>query len=199
MDEILLHFKKNDPILYKLASSLHFQIPNRGKDYFKNITRSIIGQQLSVKAASTIFRRFEDLVNKEIIPKKIILLNEDKLRSAGLSYAKARYVLAFAEQVEKKAINLEMLEDMSNEEVLMTLQTIKGVGRWTAEMFLMFSLNRPDVFSHGDIGLQRAIKSLYKIENYNYKIFEEISAKWAPYRTYACYILWQSLDNNPKN
>lgn len=194
MEDILSHFKKNDPKLYKVASTLHFQIPNRGKDYFKNITRSIVGQQLSVKAAATIFGRFENLVHKDVVPRNVLLLNEEDLRSAGLSYAKARYVLAFAAQVDRREIDLERLPDMTNEEVLTTLQTIKGVGKWTAEMFLMFSLNRPDVFSHGDMGLQRAMKNIYEIEKYNYETFEEISAKWAPYRTYACYILWQSLD-----
>jgi DNA-3-methyladenine glycosylase II len=77
------------------------------------------------------------------------------------------------------------------------LLKIKGVGKWTAEMFLMFSLNRPDVFSHGDVGLQRAMKNIYGLTEYNFETFENISKKWSPYRTYACDILWQSLDNSP--
>lgn len=192
------HFKRNDPILYNAALVIQFELPNRGTNYFKNITRSIIGQQLSVKAASTIFGRFEELVENDIVPEKVLRLTEDSMRGAGLSYAKARYVLAFADQVERGAISLENFPELSDEEVMENLVKIKGVGKWTAEIFLMFSLNRPDIFSHGDVGLQRAIKKLYGVQKYNFEAFEKISSRWSPYRTYACYVLWQSLDDEPK-
>lgn len=197
-DKVLSHLKKNDPKLYSVAGTIEFRISSGGKDYFRNITRSIIGQQLSVKAARTIFGRFEELVNGKVLPKNVLLLSEDLMRGAGLSYAKARYVLTFADQVEKKNIHLEKLPEMPDEQVIEELLKIKGVGKWTAEMFLMFSLNRPDVFSHGDVGLQRAIKKIYGLTEYDFETFENISSKWSPYRTYACDILWQSLDNEPK-
>jgi len=196
--KVLSHFKKNDPKLYSVALLIDYKIrPSRGNNYFRNITRSIIGQQLSVKAASTIFGRFEKLIHGEIVPENILSLSLQEMRDVGMSHAKTRYVQEFARMVQDKKINLEVLPEMSDIEATRELVKIKGVGQWTAEMFLMFSLNRPDIFSHGDAGLQRAMKQIYSLNEYDYDIFEKISKKWSPYRTYACDILWQSLDNKP--
>lgn len=152
-------------------------------DYFSDLCETIINQQLSEKAGATIWSRFKKLFVK-LTPDKVLATADEKIRTSGISRSKISYLKNLA----RYAKNLDILRDMKNDEVIDELTKVKGIGRWTAEMFLMFSLGREDVFSQGDAGLQRAIANLY-----GKKHMDKIIAKWSPYKTYACRVLWKSL------
>ena len=161
---------------------------------------SIIGQQLSIKVAAVIFNRFLGLFKtKTPNAKDILAVPHEELRSIGLSNSKAIYIKNVCRFFIENKITNAKLYKMSNDEVLALLTQIKGVGKWTTEMILMFALGRQDVFSSGDLGLQKAMIQLYKIEHGNKKELEEkmhlIASNWAPYRTYACLYLWKYFDN----
>lgn len=199
IEDAIKHFKKTDPILYRASVSIEFQEINPVTNHFLKLVRSIIGQQLSVKAASTIYLRFEKLFPKNgITPEKILQLNKEKIRSCGISYSKIEYIKDLSQKVVDKHLDLENINSLDNETIIKNLTIVKGIGPWSAEMFLMFSLARPDVFSTGDLGLKNAIKKLYKLDEISNEDLLTISSKWSPYRTYACMILWRSLDNEPK-
>jgi len=198
-EKALKHFKKRDPILYKASIAIEFQEISPVTNHFLKLVRSIIGQQLSVKAATTIFDRFKKLFLKEdITPGRILKMDKEKIRSCGISYSKIEYIKDLSQKVIDKTLDLEHINDLDNETIISNLTIVKGIGPWSAEMFLMFSLARPDIFSTGDSGLKNAIKKLYKIDELSKEDLITISAKWSPYRTYACLVLWQSLDNEPK-
>ena len=196
MDKALRHFKKHDPVLYEVA--LRVEIGDRTKpdDYFIDLVESIINQQLSGKAADTIFGRFKKLFKEEQInPQELLKLEDQTIRDSGISYSKIKYIKGIAQQIKDKNLNLKNLENLTDEDVINELIKLKGVGTWTAEMFLMFTLARPDIFSAGDLGLQNAVVKLYKLEQKPSKEkLLEISAKWSPYRTIASRILWRSLE-----
>jgi DNA-3-methyladenine glycosylase II len=190
------HFKKVDPILHSVIADIpHVSIPKR-TDYFAVICESIINQQLSEKVGDTIWTRFLALFPKgKVTPEKVLALPDAKIRLVGTSWSKVAYIKNLAAHVRHKTIHLEMLPDMSNEDIIMELTKVKGIGPWTAEMFLMFSLGREDVFSYGDLGLRNAIKRLYKFKrDPTRKQLEKIVNRWAPYRTWAARILWRSLE-----
>lgn len=198
-DRALAHFKKTDPILYRASVAIEFQEINPVTNHFLKLVRSIIGQQLSVKAASTIYSRFEKLFLKnDITPEKILKMDKEKIRSCGISYSKIDYIKDLSQKIVDKHLDLENINSLDNETIVKNLTIVKGIGPWSAEMFLMFSLARPDVFSTGDLGLKNAIKKLYKLDDISNEDLLTISSKWSPYRTYACMILWRSLDNEPK-
>lgn len=196
--KIVNHFKKVDPVLYSIIERidpLEEIKPRRPKEYFYSLCREIINQQLADKAAYAIFNRFLNLFPKQkVIPSFIVKLTEHDLRNTGMSWAKARYIKDLASKMHNKEVKLEKLQNMNNEKAINELVKIKGIGQWTAEMFLMFSLGKEDIFSFGDLGLRRAIEKLYKIENLTKDQAEKITFKWSPYRTYACRILWSSLE-----
>ncbi|HVZ67295.1 MAG TPA: DNA-3-methyladenine glycosylase [Patescibacteria group bacterium] len=196
----LIHLKTSDPILHKIALEMEPFELSIHPDPFVRLTRSIIGQQLSVKAASTIYSRFELLFSgKNITPALLIKIPDEKMREAGISYQKISYLKDLSLKVLEKEIELDKFLELPSETIIQELVKVKGIGQWTAEMFLMFSLGRPDVFSYGDLGLQNAIKNIYKLPNKPTLVeMEKISSKWSPYRTYASMILWRSLNNQPK-
>lgn len=188
-----------DPILNKLHKKYgHHQFEDRSEKLYEELVESIIGQQLSGKAADTIFKRFLKLFgdNKFPTPQKLLKTDVEKLRSAGMSYSKASYIKNIAEAFKTGDLDIKILRKLSDEDVKKELTKIKGVGNWTAEMTLIFTLKREDVFSLGDAGLRRAIKNLYKIEK-DADILK-LAEKWKPKRSYACWYLWKSLDNSPK-
>lgn len=186
-----------DPVLKKLVKQ--YGPPptraDRSEFLYEELIESIIGQQLSGKAADTIFKRFLALYKNSKFPKPKELLETDteKLRSAGMSYGKAGYIKNIAQAFLDKRIDVKNLQKMSDEKVIEELTKIKGVGKWTAEMILIFTFKRGDVFSLGDAGLKRAIKNLYKIEDE--KKILKLSQKWKPNRSLACWYLWRSLEN----
>lgn len=196
MDKALKHFKKVDPLLYEIAIKVELRTLRKPEDPFIDLVESIIGQQLSGKAADTIFGRFKKLFPREqITPERIVKLDTGKIRSAGISYGKIKYIKGIAQEIKNKKLDLKSFKDLSDEEVLNELVKLKGVGIWTAEMFLMFTLARPDIFSAGDLGLQNAVVKLYKLKSKPDKNkLLEISAKWSPHRTIASRILWRSLE-----
>lgn len=188
-----------DPILNKLVKK--YKAPNNLKDrtefLYEELVESIIGQQLSGKAADTIFKRVLALYKGSKFPRPDELLKTDveKLRSAGMSYSKASYIKNIALAFDKKQLDIKKLRKMTDEKIIKELTKIKGVGNWTAEMILIFTFKREDVFSLGDAGLRRAIKNLYKIEKD--KDILALSESWRPKRSYACWYLWRSLENKP--
>lgn len=196
MKHILDHFQKNDPILFRLTKKLALRKLEKSTDYFTSLTREIIGQQLSGKAADAIFAKVLALFpEKKITPDQVLALSDEALRSAGPSWAKVRFLKDLATKVCEKEIDLAKLDRLPDGEVIQYLTKVKGVGPWTAEMFLMFSLAREDVFSHGDLGLNKAIRRLYGLKRPpSRKRLEALTNKWSPYRTYGCLLLWDSLE-----
>lgn len=188
---------KADPILGKLVAKQKITTSKRPNDYFESLCRSIIGQQVSVKAAETIYGRFEQTT--KLSPEKVRKLTEEEVKQIGLSRQKASYLSDLAEHFYKDSAVYNHLDSLSDDDVIKELTAVKGIGVWTAQMFLMFTLNRPDVFAPDDIGLIRAIEKLYKLEVQPTKAeLIKLAEKWKPYRTTACLHLWHSLDNAPK-
>lgn len=192
------HFKKADPLLYELAKSIDPFVLEKSQNHFIRLVRAIVGQQLSVKAATTIFGRFEKLFKKEINAKDILSLKDDEIRACGISYPKIKYIKDLAQKVHDKELLLDTFEEADEETIITNLTKVKGIGTWSAEMFLMFALARPDVFSAKDQGLKNAMSRLYGLKNPSENELIKLSEKWSPYKTYACRILWESLDNEPK-
>ena len=189
----------------KLAKLIVQQEPFTLK-FHKNIClrlcASIMSQQLSTKVAKVIYLRFLDLYGgEEPTPQQIVTTPFDKVRAIGLSNAKTQYVLNVAQFAIDHKLDDKSLKKMSDDEIIALLTQIKGVGKWTVEMLLMFTLGRQDIFSADDYGIQVAMKNIYKLDDSNKKQFKEkmlkISSKWTPYRTYACLHLWHWKDNAP--
>jgi DNA-3-methyladenine glycosylase II len=186
----------------KLKKLIDLQKPyalKKKKNIHLHLCGSIMSQQLSTKVAAVIYKRFLDLFDTTSpSPEMILSIAPEKLRSIGLSTAKTGYVHNIARFALERGIHHTDLNQLNNEEVIAYLTTIKGVGRWTAEMMLMFTLGREDVFAVDDLGIQQAMIKLYKLDNSNKKEFREkllrLSAKWSPYRTYACLHLWNWKD-----
>jgi DNA-3-methyladenine glycosylase II len=175
----------------------------RRKNVYLHLCSSIMSQQLNTKVAAVIYNRFLDLYkNRKPCPQQIIDTPVETLRSIGLSNAKAQYVQNVCRFFLAEKITDAKLHKMSNEELIKYLSAIKGVGQWTVEMILMFTLGREDVFALDDLGIQQSIARLYQLDATNKKILKEkmlqLSAKWSPYRTYACKYLWGWKDNEPK-
>lgn len=186
----------------KLKSLLDTQEPlklQKKKNVCLHLMASIMSQQLSVKVAKVIYKRFLDLYeSKEPTPQQVVDMPFDKLRGIGLSNAKVNYIQNIAKYALEHGMEDKKLYKMSNDEVMEFLLPIKGVGKWTVEMQLMFALGREDVFAVDDLGIQLAMAKLYKLDMTDKKAFREkilkLSAKWSPYRTYACMHLWQYKD-----
>ena len=198
---IIAHFKKADPKLHKILEQVYKlhgdELFNLKKHNFlyDRLIESIVSQQLSVKSADAIYERVLNLMpNKIITPESFLSQKDTDLRKAGLSYKKIEYMRDLSKKVKSGELDLDKLDKLENEEVIKQLVKVKGIGKWTAEMFLMFALGRPDIFSHGDLGLQNAIKKIYEMERYDPVVVEEIIIKWSPYKTYAARILWKSLE-----
>ncbi|MGN6566821.1 MAG: DNA-3-methyladenine glycosylase family protein [Flavipsychrobacter sp.] len=173
--------------------------PKKRKNICLRLCASIMSQQLSTRVAEVLFKRFLELYDgEEPSAQQIIDTPFDKLRAIGLSNAKVNYVQNVARFVTEHQLDDKKINKMSNEELIDMLTQIKGVGRWTVEMLLMFTLGREDVFAVDDLGIQQAMIKLYKIDPENKKEMKEkmlrISKKWAPYRTYACMYLWRHKD-----
>ena len=169
------------------------------KQVYLHLCGSIMSQQLSTKVAAVIWKRFLALYEDESpTPEQILATPYDTLRGIGLSNAKVSYVQNVARFALEHGMEWKQLKKMSDEEVISHLTQIKGVGRWTTEMLLMFALGREDVFAVDDLGIQMAMKKLYKLDDSNKKEFKakmlQLSARWSPYRTYACLHLWQWKD-----
>lgn len=196
----IAHLSKDKKLNKLLAGKPHKLV--KRKNICIYLCASIMSQQLSAKVADVIYRRFLNLYdNKEPAAQQILDTPFEVLRGIGLSNAKAGYVKNVAQFELEHGMDHKKLGKLDNEEVITYLTAIKGVGRWTVEMLLMFALGREDVFSIDDLGIQNAMIHLYKLNREDKKKFKDsllkISGKWSPYRTYACLHLWKWKDNTP--
>ena len=168
-------------------------------DHFSALVRAIVFQQLSTKAASTIYSRMVALLpNGNLNPATLSALSDEALRSAGISRQKAGYLRDLCEKVSAKIVPLDELEHMDDERVIAALTTIKGIGRWSAEMFLMFRLHRPDVFPVGDLGIVNAVMKAYRFRKKpTADRLRRLGENWKPYRSVASWYLWRSLGKPP--
>lgn len=197
--KVFEHFKKYDPIIYSVAikvKDIEELKPRHPEKHFFSLTREIINQQLSDKAGETIFSRFLNLFpGKKVTPEKVLEIPHEVFRTAGPSNAKIKFIKDLAEKVVKKELDFAEFLTLDDETVLKEITKVKGIGSWTAEMYLMFTLGREDVFSHGDAGLQKALRNLYKLKKpAPEEKINKIVSKWSPYKTYGCMLLWRSLD-----
>jgi DNA-3-methyladenine glycosylase II len=171
-------------------------------DHYGELVGSIVGQQLSAVAAGAIWRRVLDLFNGKMpTPEQLIKVDGQKLRDVGLSWAKVRYVKDLAEHVLDGRLDLEHIATMPNEQVIEQLTAVKGIGEWSAHMFMMFGLGRLDILPVGDLGVRKAVMNLYGLKEMpDPAAIVTISNKnkWHPYESVASWYLWQSLDNNPQ-
>jgi DNA-3-methyladenine glycosylase II len=199
--EYIQHLSKDDKLKKLIKEHGVFKLEKK-KNLCLYLCYSIMSQQLSTKVAKVIRQRFLDLYGgNEPTPQQIVDTPFEKLRNIGMSNAKVSYVQNVARFELEKGMDHKKLAKLSNEEVIEYLTQIKGVGRWTTEMLLMFALCREDVFAMDDLGLQNAVIGLYELKHRKKKTLQaslvKISEQWAPYRTYACMYLWRWKDNLP--
>ena len=198
----IAHLKNVDPVMAQLidrVGTCKLTLRDQGT-HFDAIARSIVFQQLSGKAASTIHGRFEGLYGgRSPLPAELTETSHERLRSVGLSRGKAAYLKDLATHVVAGEVPVETLHELSDEEVIAALTRVKGIGRWTAQMFLMFRLGRPDVLPDLDLGIQKGIQQAYRLRKLPPpEKVKKVGAKWAPYRTIASWYLWRLLDTpNP--
>jgi DNA-3-methyladenine glycosylase II len=197
---------KSDPVMAELvaehgAMSVERRLRERGQasDPWSVLVRAVVGQQLSAKAAATIFARvLEPYGGTMPTPEELLEADEKDLRAAGLSGRKVEYVRDLARHVFDGELELESLATMSDEEVISEITAVRGFGRWTAEMFLIFHLGRPDVLPVGDLGIRRAVERAYGLDDLpDASELERIAEPWRPQRTLACLYLWETLRNAP--
>ena len=187
--------QKSDPVLAAIIDrigpcKMEFSDPT-----FHHLAEAILYQQLNGKAAVTIFNRFAELAGNPLTPQGILKLTDAQMREVGLSRQKTSYLRDLAAKTDAGLLEFEGLADMMEEEVIGHLTQVKGVGVWTAHMFLMFSLRRPDIMPTGDYGVQAAIKKHYKKRKWpKPDVMIKIARPWVPYRSIACWYLWKSLD-----
>lgn len=199
----ITHLRKADPRLAAVIDEVGrctFE-PAEHLAHFTAITRSIVFQQLSGKAASTIYARFAALFDDETpLAHKLLELSDEQLRGVGLSRQKIGYLRDLSTRVHSGEVPLDKLHELSDDEIIAALTSIKGIGRWTAQMFLMFRLGRPDVLPDLDLGIQKGVMRAYRMRKLpTPKRVIEVGAKWAPYRTIASWYLWRSLDATAEN
>jgi DNA-3-methyladenine glycosylase II len=192
------HLRKADPKLGLIITrvgpcELHAAAP---RDPFEALCMSIASQQLSTKAAATIFGRFCDLFppDRKPTPDRVMTLTDDEIRGVGFSRPKVAFIKDLAEHVIDGRLDLKALKKHPDEEVMRQLVAVKGIGRWTAEIFLMFRLGRPDIFPADDLGLMNAVHRAYGLRKRpDAKQLRKIAEDWQPYRSVAAWYLWQSL------
>ena len=161
---------------------------------FETLISSIIAQQLSVKAANTIEARVKTLTGKRHRPEKLLSASHQDLRECGLSNRKVEYILGIAQAAHEKSLDFNVLANLDDREVIGELVRLRGVGQWTAEMLMIFSLGRMDVFSSRDVGLQRGMKSLFGEKASDLPKMEKLAERWRPYRSVASWYLWKIVD-----
>jgi DNA-3-methyladenine glycosylase II len=199
------HLRRADPVLARLIDEggpLPLEPDSRGRpdDFYGALVRAIAGQQLSVKAAQAIWRRliarFDGVTPT---PQQILADDPDELRvAAGFSRAKVTYLRSLAEHVVSGELELDRLEELSDGDVIRELTAVRGLGEWSAHMFLIFTLHRPDVLAVGDLGIRNAVRDAYGLDAAPKPAdLEALAEPWRPYRSRACLYLWRSLDNEP--
>ncbi len=204
MRKAIIHLKKKDPTLRSIIEKVGPYRMAFREPTFDSLVRSIVYQQLSGKVASVIFQRLLDAANRgasgtELTPQAILKLTPAKLRSIGLSKQKAAYIRDLAERTHGGSVTFENLHSLSDDEVIEHLTAVKGIGVWTAHMFLIFALRRADVLPTGDLGVRMAIRKAYDLaELPKPDEIEALARAWRPYCSVASWYLWRSLDNEGK-
>jgi 3-methyladenine DNA glycosylase/8-oxoguanine DNA glycosylase len=195
MRKAVNHLKKSDPVLRAIIELVGPCRMQFGVAEFSSLAESIVYQQLNGKAAATIFDRFAALAGDPLTPAGILKLSDAQMRGVGLSKQKSAYLKDLASKTSAGRLNFAQLPKLSDEEVIEHLTQVKGIGNWTAHMFLIFSLRRPNVLPTGDYGVQMAMKKHYKKRKLpKPEDMEKIAKRWAPYRSVACWYMWRSLD-----
>lgn len=199
MERAARQLSQHDPVLAPVIKHAGLCTIRPHKDYYGELVDSIIGQQLSVKAAATITKRFKDLFDGKLpSPDQILMTEHESLRSAGLSNAKAKYVRDLAQHIVDGELELEKFDNLSNEEIISELVAVKGIGEWTAHMFMMFAMGRLNILAVGDLGIKAGIKKLYGLDHLpDANEITKIADKnnWHPYESVACWYVWQAKDN----
>ncbi|KIL39803.1 hypothetical protein SD70_17805 [Gordoniibacillus kamchatkensis] len=193
-DDRVRHLAAADPYMARLTALIGTITFGKRGDLFGSLAKSLVAQQLSVKAAATIVRRVGEVCG-EWTPEALLAAPEEGLRAAGLSKQKLGYIQGLAQAVLRKELDDEALRNMSDEEAIAALTKVKGIGRWTAEMFLIFSLGREDVLSLGDAGLRRAARWLYAEREGDVDL-AQLGEKWRPYRSIASFYLWEAVNRD---
>jgi DNA-3-methyladenine glycosylase II len=203
-DEGLERLRASDDTLARVIDErgpldLDARVRGRPQDAYGALLRAIVGQQLSVAAARTIYNRFTDLFGgRTPTPEELLEVDADTLRGVGFSRAKAGYIRSLAEHIISGELELDRLDELPDEEVARELIAVKGLGQWSVDMFLIFHLGRPDVLPVGDLGVRRAVERLYGLEALpSAAELEALGERWRPYRSLASLYLWESLDNAP--
>jgi DNA-3-methyladenine glycosylase II len=198
------HLRRKDPVmreLIKRLGKLDLEARRRGRpaDAYGALVRSIVGQQLSTKAARTIYERMTALWDgRTPTPRELLDADPDAIRAAGLSRPKIAYLRSLAEHVLSGELELDRLDELSDEQIAAELTAVKGLGQWTADMFLIFHLNRPDVMPVGDLGVRNAARAVYGLDELpDAAKLEAIAEPWRPHRSLGALYLWRSLDNEP--
>jgi DNA-3-methyladenine glycosylase II len=219
MRKAVLHLKKSDPLMRAIIERVGPCRMEFGEPTFHSLAEAIVYQQLNGKAAATIFNRFTALTGDPVTPEGILKLSAEQLRAVGLSKQKSSYLFDMAERAQRRELDFSKLAEMTDDEVIAHLTQVKGVGVWTAHMFLMFTLQRANVLPTGDFGIRMAMHKHYldraKKKNHTGKAkakktiakapkvkivlptpeqMEKIAKRWEPYRSIACWYLWRSLD-----
>jgi len=199
MMELGIGFLRKDPILCAIIDVVgDFSLKKRNH-HFAVLVESIISQQLATSAAEAIFTRFKNLYPKFPTALQILATKKSKLRSVGLSGMKVEYIKDLARNIQEGNVNIKLLPKMSDEDVIEHLTHVKGIGRWTAEMFLIFSLGRLDVLPVNDLGLRKGVQRAFSLHELpKPKQVEEIGERWRPYRSMATWYLWKSLQKFDK-
>ena len=203
LSQQIAHLQK-DKVLRKVIASVRIKKRKKDTDLYLALMRAVVGQQLSVKAAQTIWKRFIDLFKDGYpTPQKVTDTPDEILRSVGLSYQKASYVKNIAAFSVANTLDYQLLKKKDNEDLINYLVSIKGVGRWTVEMILMFHLQREDIFPKDDLGIQNGIRMLYNIRDTDKKKFyrkmDLFAENWKPYRTLACMYIWKFKDQKKED
>jgi DNA-3-methyladenine glycosylase II len=195
MRKAINHLRNSDPVLCTIIEQVGPFRMNYDEPAFASLAEAIVYQQLHGKAAATIFKRLTDLTGLPLAPAGILKLSEEQMRSAGLSKQKLSYLRDLASKSHSGEVDFASLPELSDEDVIKQLTQIKGIGVWTAHMFLMFSLRRPNVLPTGDLGIQMAIRKHYRKRKLPKPAqMQKIAKPWEPYRSVACWYLWRSLD-----
>ncbi len=184
------YLKQKDSALEQAIEKIGFVEVGIDPDIFSATTNSIIGQQLSMAAQTTIWNRLKDKVGAVTV-ESVLALPLEELKSIGISYKKAKYILGFAEQINSGSFSTAALASMSDDQVIEMLSSVKGIGVWTAEMLLIFSLGRKDVLSFGDLAIHRGLRMLYHHRNIDRKLFEKYRRRYSPYGSIASLYLWE--------
>ncbi len=201
-NEAAQYLSKHDSVLAPIIAQAGLCTIRPHTDYYQELVDAIISQQLSVKAAAAIERRFRDMFGGQFpAPEQILTKDPEELRAIGFSYAKAKYVRDLAQHIVDGKVHFDHLDNLSNEQIVAELVPVKGIGEWTAHMFLMFCMGRSDVLPVGDLGIRNGIRQLYGLEHApTPDDIRDIAAqnKWAPYESIASWYVWHSLDNTPQ-